>query len=219
MEIDWDSDDLRPLQALFVPDPRQESSAAVDDSTGSMRPKTIEDHFGTIEPLVLSSIVPSSTRILWNTARNLYLYSWFIWRFLPVSEFYGYAALENALRQKCDQENSFPKSRNRKLVYTLASLLKYALSEGWINVESLDTYEHIKRARSRTLDRALRIMGDEKSAEAWVPDFSPSIYRAQLESSLPFVRNELAHGASTLSPTVHSSLIQCHDLIQHLFSS
>jgi hypothetical protein len=149
----------------------------------------------------------------------LYVYSWFVWRFLPVAELYGYAALENALRLRCAQENSFPKTRNKKNVYNLASLLRHALSLGWINVESLDTYKYMQKARKRSLDRALKIMGDEKSAEAWVSELNPTIYREQLESSLPFTRNEIAHGSSPFSPSVHSSLIQCHDLIQHLFPS
>jgi hypothetical protein len=217
MEISWDSDDLRPLQALCIPDPRQEVFTEIDKSTGSPRPKTIEDHFSTVEPLSLSIAVPAPTRILWNTARNLYVYSWFVWRFEPVAELYGYAALENALRERCIRENSFPKTRNKKPVYNLASLLKHALSENWINVESLDTYKYMQEARARSLKRALKIMGDETSAEAWVSALNPTIYRDQMESSLPFTRNQIAHGMNTLSPTVHSSLVQCHDLIQHLF--
>ena len=209
MEIDWDSDDLRSLRDLHVADPR---------SMVGLKSKTIEDHFRTVEHLSLSNAVPAPTRIIWNTARNLYVYSWFVWRFLPVAELYGYAALENALRERCARENSFPKTGKKKPFYNLTSLLKHAMSEGWINVESLSTYKRMQEARVRSLQQALLAMGDEENAEAWVPKLNPTVYKEQLESSLPFTRNEIAHGSSTLSPTVHSSLIQCHDLIQNLFS-
>jgi hypothetical protein len=218
MDINWDSEGLRPLNALFVQDPLWESVSQIDKGTGKLRLKSIEDHYSTIEPLFLSKAVPVETLILWNTARNLYVYSWFIWRFMPVAELYGYAALENALRQRCAKEDSFPQAKNKKRPsYQLAPLLKHAFNKGWIDVESLESYKYMQEARTRSLKRAMKFMGDEKSAEAWVADLDPTKYRKQLEISLPFTRNEIAHGSSPLSPTVDSSLILCHDLIQHLY--
>ncbi len=53
---------------------------------------SIEHHHNQLQQISLSSAVPSSARQLFETAKNLSLYSWFVYHFHQVSELISFSA-------------------------------------------------------------------------------------------------------------------------------
>ena len=63
----------------FDPDPRS-TGFVRHDATG-YHSKTIEDHYKDIAAIQLSEEVPAAIRGGFDTVRNLYLYSWYVYEF------------------------------------------------------------------------------------------------------------------------------------------
>jgi hypothetical protein len=97
------ADALKPLNEVFTPDSRHSIFVILDPKTGSIRPKTIEDHYSVIKNFNLDNTVPEEIYTHFETARNLLLYAWFVYRFIPVAEMQAYSSLEFALRARISQ--------------------------------------------------------------------------------------------------------------------
>ncbi len=87
-------DPLKPLDRIYEPDERQISFTA-----------SLEDRHAALEEITLSDAAPLDVRQLFETAKNLSLYSWFVYRFHQVSELISFSALEMALRERYLLEN------------------------------------------------------------------------------------------------------------------
>lgn len=90
-------DDLRTPEHLCDPDPRIRHLVKVDQDSGLAPALTRADQYGSIAKYALSGTVPGDVRILFDTARNLYLYAWFVYHFYNVAEQQVFACLEMAL--------------------------------------------------------------------------------------------------------------------------
>jgi hypothetical protein len=75
----------------------------------------------------LSSAVPTDIRDQFDTARNVFVYSWFVYEFATLAEQQCFAALESALRRRL-----FPTPSNESKSPGLSKLLKMATEQGYL---------------------------------------------------------------------------------------
>jgi len=91
---------LKPLNEVCQPDVRYRGRVDLDKTTGAISETTIESLYRVIEPLALRSTVPDEVRSHFETAKNLALYSWFVYSFNVVAALHAFSSLEMALRMK-----------------------------------------------------------------------------------------------------------------------
>ena len=83
MSID---DPLKALEEILKPDPRRPHLVG-----------TLAEEHADLATISLNDAVPVIVAQLFETAKNVSLYSWFVYRFHPVSESVAFSALELAL--------------------------------------------------------------------------------------------------------------------------
>jgi hypothetical protein len=208
-----DGDALKPLAELCEADPRQAAFARLDRGAAEVRPKTIEDHYSDVLLTALPARVPEDVRTHFDIARNLLLYSWFVWRFLWAAQLYAYASLELALRTRAIRDGAI----GRKSRANLDKLLRIALERRWIDVERLSEYIELDRNQKQALERWLRVYPEGDLALNWAPQVDPAKYTAMLAKAIPSSRNELAHGTTALWGNPFGTVVRCRDLISHVF--
>ena len=99
---------LKPLSEVCEPDIRYRGRVDLDKTTGMVSETTIESIYSLIQPITLGSAVPDEIRNHFETAKNLALYSWFVYSFNVVAAMHAFASLEMALRIKTgDKKTSF----------------------------------------------------------------------------------------------------------------
>lgn len=202
-------DSFRTLEAVFTADPRSRSWSVMDPKDG-LRAMTVEDRWNNVTDVRLHDGVPTTVCIHFDTARNLMLYSWFVYRFQPVAEMHAYSSLELALKIRA----GVPVKNRKKRPLTLGPLLARALSEGWIRDEG---FRHYRRAAHRRaeLEREGAIQAGREPAPSL--DTATQRYVRIVCKALPSLRNNLAHGSPSLAPSGLSTLGLCCDLINQLF--
>jgi len=196
-------DSLKELSKINDPDIRNTYWVKLE-ANGGRRPVAVKDRHQQADSLKLHDGVPEEIKIHFETAKNLYLYSWFVYRFGPVAEYHACISLEYALRLKLNG-----KKRG------LAQLLKHAVSEGWLKDDGFSVWWNRKRQTeyykqmykdiSKTLGRELEFK--EEKFE----------YVKVLTENLPKIRNNYAHGAPTLGPASYMHLQICAEAINQLF--
>src|SRR4051812_11478494 len=100
MPQDFDPERLRPAEQVNEADPRSTMFVRIDRVAGTSRPIELADHHEQISALALHAGVPQEILVQYETARNVYLYAWFVYRFYPVAEHHSLACLELALRER-----------------------------------------------------------------------------------------------------------------------
>lgn len=95
------ADGLRNVDQLSLPDVRMRHFSVQESDT--VRALTQDDRHAAISTLSLGATVPEEIRTLFDTARNVYLYAWFVYRFHVVAEQY---ALTSQLRAPLSLEDS-----------------------------------------------------------------------------------------------------------------
>lgn len=212
--------------ALF-PDVRSRGMAYMR-ADGSISAVTIADRHQVIAGYELSDAVPLSIRTHFETARNLYLYAWFVYRFSPVAEKQALATLEFALRERLKswaEESLVPK---RKVPRGLKKLFDMAAIEGLISNDGLRVNQRWAEteARQRVLMEKTRELSEssldqiEYDLNAVVPiqdDYSRNWMKI-LSESLPSIRNTYAHGSSMLHSDVLSTFEIVVDLVNQLYT-
>src|SRR6266581_2777097 len=101
---------LKPLNEALMPGPRLEF-LAMESETG-IRPFELADMHVRLSGIKLISEVPDSVRRQLETARNLMLYTWFVFEFQTVAEMQAYAALELGLRERLGNPTREIKTKN-----------------------------------------------------------------------------------------------------------
>ena len=76
---------LRSTTTALIPDSRTKYLVSIDHANQS-RNITLEDQHDFISPYVLADQAREETRIQFETAKNCYLYAWFVFRFYLVAE-------------------------------------------------------------------------------------------------------------------------------------
>lgn len=189
----FDVELLRPIEFITEPDPRTCSFA-----------KDIADYHADVSSFNLNAQVPRDIALQFETAKNLYLYGWFIWRFFTVADHQAFSCLELALRSR--YENSIPKKYFPKQKQPgLKAMLEFAIDECHIKNEEFETWRNItlRKARSRyehNKSQEMHANGlneieldyNEIEIEDEDKDWN---YVQMLQDILPKQRNQHAHGS------------------------
>ncbi|WP_316173126.1 hypothetical protein [Bradyrhizobium sp. SZCCHNRI2049] len=115
---------LKSISSIYKPDIRFRNLA---DASGT-RPMSMADLHAMVEPIQLSDAVPDEIRREFDTARNAFVYSWFVYEFTTLAELGGYTVLELALRRRLDPAVMPNTSRSPGL----SRLLQAALDKGYL---------------------------------------------------------------------------------------
>ena len=185
---------LKPLARLSEPDPRQLDRLCLNSTTGEYRRVTLEDHYAAIARLNLASHVPILVRDSFETARNLLLYSWFVYRFVALAELHSVSCLEFTLKHRYERD------RGAKSPESLRRLMNYAVANGWLQDEGV---REMGRATVGELD-LLEALGEPDADPA--PSSDQQRYVRFLARALPDIRNQLAHGTPLVWPGGYSVL-------------
>ncbi|NIR49252.1 hypothetical protein GWO43_12280 [candidate division KSB1 bacterium] len=199
-----EADCLKKLEEICEPDARYKDRKVYDLERHEIRLLTIEDFYRNVEELKLHDGVPDDVFIEFEKARNLYLYTWFVYRLGQVAELQAYASLELALRVR---HGGGTKKK-------LQRLLTHAVKHGWIRDEGFSGYREKMKRRQETIDGLSQIIPDY--AEKIKPA-KPGGYVRMLSAILPKMRNRLAHGSTLLHPGIHNTLEICCEIINQLF--
>jgi hypothetical protein len=200
---------LRRLREVGRPDPRWKHFVVQGERLELWRSFGIQDLHRSIRYSILHAGVPDVVWVQFETARNLSLYSWYVYRFSSLAEFLALSALEAALRHRLLLAKKLPPKKR----WGLQRMLKEATDQGWIRAEKLRAFRVLTRAREQSYE-SLRLYGLQ-FGEA--PKLVPAEYLKQLTKVLPMVRNELAHGKGLLMKEDSRTLRVCADLINQLY--
>jgi hypothetical protein len=91
---------LKRLADICRPDERYLNRVDIDHSTGAVTPTIIESIYTLVEEIELGAGVPDEVRSHFEVARNLAVYSWFVYSFNVVAGMQAFASLEMAVRKK-----------------------------------------------------------------------------------------------------------------------
>jgi hypothetical protein len=173
---------------------------------------TLAEHYVEATRHVLHGGVPENIRVHFDTARNIYVYAWFSFRFFNVADLHALGSLEYALRVRLEVTQSLG----------LSGLLKRAIAEGLIVDCRMRHWQEVQRARADEAreqeqwpEEFRRLFG---SARAHVPEADTQASVRRLVRLLPRLRNELAHGSAFLYSQGSLILETCCDLINQLFA-
>lgn len=182
------SDSFRPVVDLLKPDPRFDFYGVTSQA---------ELH-ADVADLNLNATVPDDVAIQFDTARNLFVYSWYSARFIQVAQRHAYSAVEFAFKMVLGEEVQKQIGKRR---LTLGDLIEKAASKpGLLRPEKFRHFHRVCEANSDRRD-----------------EIEHSFVREQLEIIREF-RNRLSHGTSMLVPAIGSrSLEICCDIIKQLF--
>jgi hypothetical protein len=155
---------LKNFDEIYLPDVRHRNRVNVDTSTGEVSEFKLDDIYSLIEAVCLNDNVPEEIRSHFETAKNLIIYSWFVYSFNTVAALHALASLEMAVKAKTGDGKTAFKSQ---------------------------------------LDKVF------KSRE-----FAPG---QPLSKVVAYIRNDLAHGSSTIHGQEHRYVSMCADLINELY--
>lgn len=220
------ADKLRDATTALEPDARAHMTSAIRaDGTVSM--VTLQERHAAVAGFELTQAVPVKIRVHFETAKNLYLYAWFVYRFYPVAEQQALATLEFALRERLTglfPDQFGPSARRRP---SLSNLFAEARKEGLITSKGLRATERLARIRAdrrvsweRVQEmeaRGLNEMQFEDSAVEPLPEDYPHDILNTFAETLPFFRNTYAHGSSILHSSVLGTFEDVTDLVNQLY--
>lgn len=219
-------DFLRSPESVCRADPRQDGFAVLAEN--GPRPKQLKDQFDDVAELALHSGVPRGIRVQFETAKNLYLYSWFVYRFYPVARSHAYACLELALRERFGDDISQEGRKRHKGRRGLRSLLKYAIENDFLKNKNFSVWKRrtALNARMRILSKAMNEMKTSGTDRLEYDDSDIQIedvdrdhdYVGALLDSIPDIRNHFAHGSESLDSHVLGTLQQVMEIINQVFS-
>jgi hypothetical protein len=106
---------LKKLEDICQPDERNQNRYDIDHSTGVVTPTSVESIYVVVEGIRLNDNVPDSVRSCFEVARNLAIYSWFVYSFHEVAAMQALAALEMAARNKTGEDETAFKNLLDKL--------------------------------------------------------------------------------------------------------
>lgn len=103
------------LEDVYEPDVRYTGRIDLDLTTGTAAPMTIKSIYSVVESIQLNAGVPDEVRSHFEVARNLALYSWFVYSFHEVAALRAMASLEMAARAKSGEPETPFKNLIEKL--------------------------------------------------------------------------------------------------------
>jgi hypothetical protein len=200
---------LKPLDKVLQADERWSSFVSYKPARKGFFSSELWERHEVIASINLHELVPDSIRDHFETAKNLLLYAWFVYRFSPVGELHAYSSVEMALKEKAKSEKV-----SKRKSKSLSILMREAISRKWIADEGFEIY---RRNRDRRLEQRQDLISMGAVLNDSPEDLAAQAYCNTLAESLLFLRNELAHGSSMIGPGGIGTLAICADLINQLF--
>lgn len=179
---------FKQLDEIFDPDVR--STWFVRRDAAGTHPKTLENHHADIAAIQLSDAILERIRDEFDTVRNLYLYSWYVYDFTVPTTLYAFALIEKTIKEKCRLS-----SLSLKNVKGLVKLLRLSIDQGWLR--NSDFPFALELTREEMIPAA---NDSELPTLRSSPVYSPfdTDYCEHLAETLPPVRNISAHGDAGL---------------------
>lgn len=219
---------LRTPETVCQPDPRNHYFGIPHDD-GPYGGKAFEEHHGSIADITLHAGIPGDIVIQFETAKNIYLYAWFVYRFYPVSQSQAYACLELAMHERLEEEMVAAGWKRKEHGFGLRNYLKYAAKQGYIQNEDFDVWHQgaLMRARMRQEYESFEEMHrlgltemeiDESNVEIKEEDKAVDYVGILLES-IPKQRNHYAHGSKMLHKTVLGTFRIVSEIINAVYAT
>lgn len=216
------ADRLRTAETVHQPDERT-------TGMGFPEPRTLGDQHALMAAIHLVPEVPEKVAIAFETARNLYLYAWHVYRFYPVAQMQALATLEMGLRTRLPDRLPERYQKRWHKQPMLHGMLGYAMDQGWIRNEGFSRWHAAaeNKARQRRDWEAMRRLIDEGLDVVEVDDNEPVEITpedqnwdllAVLRDGLHRIRNELAHGSSMLSHQVRGDIELVAEMLNQLYA-
>jgi hypothetical protein len=223
-------EEFKSLDEVTTVDRRNTYFVLHNRATGETRSQELKDHYESVGTFVLSETVPEEVRSHFNTAKNVLLYTWYVYGFFPVAELQALNALELALKERIGEGGL--KVLKKQLKKTgkrpgLQAYIEHAAASKWIKNEDFEAYHRApyERARQKLLlkkSEEMREKGlssikyDEEEIE--VPDTNTTDYIGILLDTVNYIRNVHAHGETMLYPaSVWQTFEVCADFINALY--
>ncbi len=223
--MDNDPETLRSPDNVCKADPRNESFVVL--SGDSFRRREFCDQHTAVAAISLHDGVPKAIHIQFETTKNLYLYSWFVYRFHPVAEHYAFTCLELALRERYESEMRAAGVCKENYIPGLKPLLSYAIGKEYLKNENFARWRRQveMRARERVESEAIEEMKRLGLHEMEIDEASFEIkdvdrdydYVAILLETMPWLRNHYAHGSKTLHNQVLDTLRVVAEIINQIY--
>ncbi|MEN8502084.1 hypothetical protein SB778_11610 [Paraburkholderia sp. SIMBA_050] len=218
---------LRTIDSLHEADIRNGFFARWDGAAGTFRPVTSSEHLADVASFALGITVPQSIRIHFETAKNLYAYAWFVYRFYPVAEQQALTSLEFALRERLAAEITQSSQVAVKLPRGLKKWLEEARKRGVVSNDRFSWTEEraLQRARQRAEFQQIQEMQrlglttvavDYSNLKLLPEDFDKDWIDTFIDT-LPRIRNTYAHGSGVLHNAVLHTFEIVSELINQLF--
>jgi hypothetical protein len=169
---------------------------------------TIEKFHALLAELQLHAGVPEEVRTHFDTTRNLFLYSWFVYRFGRVAEWHACASLELALKIKTGGQ-----------IKGLHKLIEHVIAKGWVKNEGFSVRRRAKASHEQEkllwkgLLRATGRQDDRLENAQFDYDYLDVL------TDIPDIRNEYAHGSHVLYPGPYLHLKVISEFINQLFDA
>ncbi|EKO3386830.1 hypothetical protein OMA36_003123 [Vibrio fluvialis] len=194
---------FKELHEVGLPDSRQGCFQIFDMEMGNFRDKELADIHLRLSEIQLNPNVPEKIKDHFTTSKHLSLYSWFVYRFIPVAEFHAITSLEFALKEKLGK----PK-------WGLKRLLSHAVENRWV----VDNDFQIHRKSKERGPYSAQIWADSESNITFrEPQPIEETYTSILIDSIPYIRNEYAHGSNSIAPQGFLTLTICADFINAIY--
>lgn len=218
---------LNPAEALRDPD----TAMAPDPRTGMFAGQaalSLAAHHADIATVQLSLAVPEPIAIQFETARNLYLYAWHVYRFYMVAATQALTTLEFGLRERLPSRLPEPYQWAKQKQPMLAGMLRYAIDKGLVRNDGFRRWHQAaeQQARERRLLETVQTMIDHGLEQVEVDDDAPLTIAPQdqqwdlvavLSDSVPSLRNQLAHGSPMLTRQVLGTLELVAEILSQLY--
>lgn len=188
---------LKPLSEIGEPDPRNLLRVFINNQTGDERRNTLKDMHDAVSGITLDPKVPEEIRSQFAVGQNLAVYAWFYYRFYMNAELQALACIEFALRLKLNPQS--PGEKNFK------AMLRSAVHTGLIKDQGFRFFP-------------VPLSHGPRQIPAKGGVVTVSSYSELLVELLPRMRNNLAHGASTLFDGAPGMLRISADIINQLFA-
>jgi len=197
------AEDFRSLETVMKPDPRMEGFSIFDEIENGFRTITISDQFNSLENLKLHNAVPEHIRIHFATAKNLLLYSWYVYRFIPVAEMHAYSTVEMALKDISGKKRC-----------GLRKLLEHAVENKLISDKGFRIHRELELRNKRGIAAIREIEGPDDTPEE---EKERRKYVEILLEVMPKLRNAYAHGSKTIHPNGFLTLEICSEKLNQLY--
>lgn len=222
------SDSLRIPDKATAPDERTLAFVRVNTLTGEKHRISLVDQYEAVARFRLNQSVPKNVAIHFETAKNLYLYAWFVYRFYPVAEQHALSTLEYALRVRQPEfVESYTQKHRRGTPPGLGALLKTAINNGLIRSDRFpQKYEWaLRRAKVRfQIEHMERMIRDGLTEDIYDDsDVVPSEddlnfdWASNILKHVPDLRNIYAHGSSMLVPSVLHTFDVATGMVNQLY--